>query len=352
MRVHLKGTHTVRKTLSSGREVAYHYAWRGGPRLKGEPGTPEFVASYNAAIAKRKQPPEGAVFSLIATFRSSREYLSRAPRTQLDYAHHLKTIENEFGTFPLAGLSDKRARGIFKGWRDKLALKSLRQADYAWSVLARVFSVALDRGMIEVNPCLNGGRLYKADRTEAVWNEDEETAFLERAPRHLHLALILALWTGQRQGDLLNLTWSNYDGRYIRLRQGKTRRKVTIPVGAPLKAALDAEKAARRGALILLTIKGTRWTANGFSSSWRKACARVGIAEVTFHDTRGTAVTRLAAAGATEAEIATITGLALSDVRAIMDAHYLSRDIGLADSAIAKLETRTIPVNRPVNQST
>ena len=33
-----------------------------------------------------------------------------------------------------------------------------------------------------------------------------------RAPAHLHLPLLLALWTGQRQGDLLRLPWSAYDG--------------------------------------------------------------------------------------------------------------------------------------------
>ena len=56
---------------------------------------------------------------------------------------------------------------------------------------------------------------------------------------HLQLALLLALWTGQRQGDLLRLPWSAYDGSYIRLRQSKTGARVVIPVGAPLKAALD-----------------------------------------------------------------------------------------------------------------
>src|SRR5262249_35563126 len=47
---------------------------------------------------------------------------------------------------------------------------------------------------------------------------------------------------------------------------------------------------------------------------------------LTFHDLRGTAVTRLAIAGATEAEIATITGHSLRSVRAILDTHYLARD--------------------------
>ena len=53
---------------------------------------------------------------------------------------------------------------------------------------------------------------------------------------------------------------------------------------------------------------------------------------------RGTAVSRLAVAGCTEAEIATITGHALSEVRSILDKHYFSRDPALAVSAIRKLE--------------
>jgi hypothetical protein len=32
-------------------------------------------------------------------------------------------------------------------------------------------------------------------------------------------AELLALWTGQRQGDLLRLPWSAYDGARIRLQQ-------------------------------------------------------------------------------------------------------------------------------------
>ena len=60
-----------------------------------------------------------------------------------------------------------------------------------------------------------------------------------------------------------------------------------------------------------------------------------------FNDLRGTAVTRLALVGCTEAEIAAITGHSLRDVRSILDAHYLHRDPALADSAITKLERRT-----------
>jgi integrase len=150
------------------------------------------------------------------------------------------------------------------------------------------------------------------------------------------MPLLLALWTGQRQGDLLRLPWSAYDGSTIRLKQSKTGARVEIPVGAPLKAALDATT--KRGPIILTSTEARPWTPDGFRASWGKACKRAGIADVTFNDLRGTAVTRLALVGCSEAEIATITGHSLRDVRSILDAHYLHRDIELARTAITKLE--------------
>jgi integrase len=224
-------------------------------------------------------------------------------------------------------------------WRDRLALRSRRQADYAWQVFARILSWAEDRGLVVANPCVRGGRLYRAMRTEKVWTDDDEANFLEKAPPHLHLPLMLALWTGQRQGDLLRLVWSAYDGRTIRLRQQKTGARVVIPVGAPLKAMLD--RTVKRSTQILVNSDGQPWTPDGFRASWRKACARAGVVDLTFHDMRGTAVSRLALAGCSEMEIATLTGHSLRDVGAIMDAHYLNRDPALAESAIRKLESRT-----------
>ena len=56
---------------------------------------------------------------------------------------------------------------------------------------------------------------------------------------------------------------------------------------------------------------------------------KASAAGLTFHDLRGTAVTRLAISGCTPAEIATITGHSLGDVATILDRHYLSRDMKL-----------------------
>jgi integrase len=315
------------------------YAWKGGPPLRGEPGTPEFIASYNEAVARKVVPPRGTLLSVLQGYQASDDFTGLAPRSRSDYVGKIKLIEKEFGDFPLSALTDNRTRGIFKQWRERLALSSRRQADYTWVVLARVLSWGMDRGLVAANPCARGGRLYRGSRAEKIWTDADEVAFLERAPAHLHLALLLALWTGQRQGDLLRLPWSAYNGTHIRLRQSKGGTRVVIPVGAPLKAALDA--APKRSPIMLTTAYGKPWTPDGFRASWGKACKRAAVIGVTFHDLRGTAVTRLAIAGCTEAEIATITGHSLRSVRAIIDTHYLNRDPVLAESAIRKLETRT-----------
>ena len=337
MRVHLKGIHKgPTKTLADGSKRTYWYAWKGGPPLRGEEGTPEFHASYNEAVARKVATPQGTLQSPLRAFQASAEFSGLRERTRLDYVKQIKTIEKDLGDYPLSGLTDRRTRGIFMAWRDRLAVNSRRQADYAWQVLRRVLSWSLDRGLVLANPCERGGRLYRGSRADKIWTDEHEAAFLKSAPAYLHLRLLLALWTGQRQGDLLRLPWSAYDGTHIRLRQSKGGKPIKVLVGAPLKAALDVAK--KHGPLILTNSRGRPWRSHSFQAAWGIAMRKAGIVGVTSHDLRGTAVTRLALVESTEAQIATITGHSLSDVKSILDANYLHRDPMLAENAIRKLE--------------
>src|SRR6266700_8027673 len=68
-RIRLKGLNSATKVLADGRRVTYWYAWRGGPQLRGEPGTPEFVASYNEAVARKVVPPRGQLVSVLQGYQ-------------------------------------------------------------------------------------------------------------------------------------------------------------------------------------------------------------------------------------------------------------------------------------------
>jgi integrase len=324
--------------LATGETRLYFYAWRGGPRIDAEPGTPDFIRLYHEAHAWLRRPRAGTLMTLIAEFKASAEFRQLSTSSIRSYNSYIKLIENEFGDLPLAALEDRRIRGEFKVWRDRFA-NTPRKADYVCLTLSRILAFSKDRGLIASNPCEGGGRLYSVDRTDKVWRDEDVAAFLAIAAPELALAMMLALWTGQRQGDLLRLPWSAYDGNHIRLRQSKTGRRITVPVGEPLRLLLD--RTVRRSPLVLATTRGKPWTSDGFRTSWAKACAKAGITGLTFHDLRGSAVVRLALADATVPQIATFTGHSLRDVEAILDAHYLGRDVKLAEIAVMKLETRT-----------
>jgi hypothetical protein len=153
MRIRLKGLNSITKKLANGTRRTYWYAWKSGPPLRGEPGTPEFIASYNEAATRKTAAPQGVLLSVLQSYQVSGDFLGLAPRTRADYIKHIKAIEKEYGNFPLSGLTDRRARGMFMAWRDKLALRSRRQADYTWQVLALILAWGLDRGLILANPC-------------------------------------------------------------------------------------------------------------------------------------------------------------------------------------------------------
>jgi hypothetical protein len=105
-------------------------------------------------------------------------------------------------------------------------------------------------------------------------------------------------------------------------------------VGAPLKAALDATK--RRSPIILTNLDGQPWMVRLLI---RQGLQTARILGLTFNDLRGSAVTRFALAGCTEAQIATITGHSLRDVRSILyNNNYLHRDPALGEAAIRNLE--------------
>ena len=334
MRVPLKGIHRVKARLASGATASYCYAWRGGPRLVGEPGSPEFLASYTAAHASRRQPDSSSFHSIIAGYKVSQDFEKLEPRTKADYLQHIARIETKFGDLPLAALDDARVTRDFLDWRDSMA-RSPRQADYGWQVLMKLLSWARARGLTLYRPPERIERLYHADRSQKIWGEQHIAAFMGVVSEPLQRALVLALETGQRQGDLLVLPWSSYDGSWIRLRQSKTGRAVNIPVTRRLRAVLDNTK--RTSTVILTNSRGLAWKPNTFRRMWGIATKKAKVSGLTFHDLRGTAVTRLAEAECSHAEIASITGHSMRDVGAILD-KYLARTDKIALAAIAKLE--------------
>lgn len=326
--VRLSGVHVVK---AKGR--AYHYAWRGGPRLPGEPGTPAYMAAYNAAHASRKAPIKGTFSEIITAYKRSPAYTKLGAHTTRAYAKHLDAITDRWGTLPIVALNDPKIRKHFLDWQDEMAATP-RTADMAIGVLKRVLRWALTRVLVTSNEAEPIERLHSADKSDAIWTAGDLTAFKAHASKELAWAVELAMLTGLRQSDLIKLAWGRREGDAFTLLTSKRNRWVTIPITPACEALLG--RIEKRGPVILTTHRGKKpWTADGLRSSFKAACDLAGVKR-TFHDLRRTAATNLVAAGLDASQVAAIMGWSEADVEA-MKRKYVSRSAVVA-AVLAKLE--------------
>ncbi|MBB3910505.1 tyrosine-type recombinase/integrase [Sphingomonas desiccabilis] len=356
MRVPLRGVYASRKKLADGTRRTYYFL-RGFGALKPQdgdeaaefaPGTPAFMRAYHAAIqAPRIARTHGTLQAIIDGYQRSPQYLKLAPRTKRDYDAALLRIGERFGDHPLAVIEDPKIRVRFLQWRDDRAKTSARQADALLGVLRIVIEWGRDRGLLMHNHATRPKKVYKADRADKLWLPPDIAALREVAEPEIRLAFELALGTGQRKGDLLELPWTAYDGQRIRLRQAKRKRMIDMPVTQSLKALLDAQP---RTAKTILTRNGKPWGKVNFDHRWRETVVKAGRDGLHFHDLRGTACTILAQAGATPSEIAAMLGWTVSTVARMLDL-YQAMTASLSDSAVAKLEARNAQLRNEVRNT-
>lgn len=230
--IDLPGINKVTKRLANGKTKLYYYHRATGKRLRGEPGSETFWIDYHDAerIAPRDT---GTVAELIRLYLNSPKFAEAGPLTrsrgrkkrnwstplklgtQREYKRMLTALEEEFGTMPIAALAAPRVRGKFIDYQEEFGMVHPREADNRLMVLSAVFSYAFHKSRIARNPLLGFKRMYDGDRSDIIWLPDDVDRFMKEAPIELQCALILAMHTGQRYGDLVRLRWSDYDGEYI-----------------------------------------------------------------------------------------------------------------------------------------
>lgn len=319
-KVDIKG---IAKVTAKG--TTYYYAWRGGPRLRGKPGSPEFMQSYQEAIEDRRATNTDRFRALVTLYKASKDYDKLAPSTKVNWSSWLDRIGDYFGELRIAQFDrPDKIRPVIRRWRNKWA-DTPRTADYGMQVLSRVLSHAVDPlGKIAGNPCDGIKRLYDTDRSEIIWT-DADIAELKRAggsrkiegetrelpcSAELANAIDLAAFTGLRLGDLIRLAWSHVGEDAIVIRTGKSRhrREAIIPIYDDLRAVLD--RIPKLATTVLTSARRQPWTQSGLSSAVQRAkdAAKWNERDLHFHDLRGTAVTKFYVAGLPIRVIAEIMG--------------------------------------------
>jgi integrase len=293
------------------------------------------MREYIELTAERNQDPvKGCLGELINEYKASPDFENLADSTKEINGYSIKRIMDRYFDFPLQALSEKGARREFMQWRNDLAKeRGLAAADRAMSILKRILQYGINMEMIDTHPLKDVNKVYSGSRKDIIWTDLDIEKLKAIDNEKITQALILGLWTGQRQGDLLKLRWNAYDGHTLSVEQSKTKTYVRVKVSAELKTMLDSME---RTAVTILTNQAGKPWGSGFKSSWRKACDRAGIGDLHFHDLRGTFVTLAWRNGATIEEISDVTGHSIKDAERIIRKHYL-----VSGGAVEKIESRT-----------
>lgn len=303
VKVDLKG---IAKVTAKGR--TYWYAWRGGPRLRGQPGSPEFHGSYNEAIEARRIPEPGRFRALITRYRDSADYKNLAPATRKNWSPWLDRIGSYFGDLRIAQFDrPEKIRKVIRVWRNKWSATP-RTADYGMQVLSRVLAFAVEQGNIAGNPCMGIPQLYSSDRSEIIWTESDIVAVKQKCSAEMANAVDLASHTGLREGDLLRLSWTHIGDDAITLSTGKSRghREAIIPLYDALRGVL--ERIPKRATTVLTNSDGRPWKIGAFATGFVRVKRKAGLVDLHFHDLRGTAATKFYLANLSRREIAEILG--------------------------------------------
>lgn len=342
MQVRLDGIHHVKRKLADGTIRHHYYAWRGGPAIKAAPHTPAFAFEFARHHEDARKVPTLTLADLVDQFTGPErarnvDFLRMAETTQRDHLYAFGIIKAEWPRLPVKFTQDGKFKGIIKAWHRSFAANP-RKADKLLFSLSKVFSYAIDSGIIDKNPVTGIGRLYSGSRRESVWSAAQIATMRANAPAHLLLPFEIAIMTGQRQGDILALSWKSYDGVHIAVEQSKGKKRLRVKVHARLKAMLDALP---KDTLRICTNSRSRpWTKDGFKTSWGKLCDALRIKGVTFHDLRGTFITARAKEGSSVEDIARISGHSTSEVKSVLEKHYLADDQDASDAVIISMEKR------------
>jgi len=303
VKVNLKG---IAKVTAKGH--TYWYAWRGGPRLRGQPGSPEFHASYNEAIEARRIPEPERVRALVTRYRDSADYKSLAASTRKNWSPWLDRIASYFGDLRIAQFDrPEKIRKVIRVWRNKWA-NTPRTADYGMQVLSRVLAFSVEQGDIAGNPCKGIPQLYSSDRSEAIWTDSDIVALKQRCSPEMADAVDLASHTGLREGDLLRLSWTHIGDDAIVMATGKSRgrREAIIPLYDGLRRVI--QRIPKRATTVLVNSDGRPWKVGAFATGFVRVKRKAGLGDLHFHDLRGTAATKFYLANLSNREIAEILG--------------------------------------------
>jgi len=292
--------------------VRFRRKGQAGYYFKATPWTAEFMAEYQACLAKEAAPKleigasrsaPGTFSALIAAYYGSPEFLRLKETTRSAYRNMIEKFRDEHGNKRVATLERQHIKAIIG--------KKATTPAYANNLLDRLKGLmrfAVEIGLRKDNPTIGMRGFKEGSEGFHSWTEEEIKLFEARHPigTKARLAMALLLYTGQRRSDVVVMGRQHVAEGRIAVCQQKTAARLQIPILPELAAVLAAT--ACPNLTFLTTEYGKPFSPAGFGNWFRDRCNEAGLKECSAHGLRKAASRRLAEAGCTNQQIKAITG--------------------------------------------
>lgn len=163
-------------------------------------------------------------------------------------------------------------------------------------LLKRMFNLAIEEGYLEEN-VIRKVKLFseKDNLKERILTEDEERKLMDNCTETLKPIIAIALNTGMRRAEILNLTWSqiDFEARKIKVEKTKSGKVRYIPINEIINISLRRLKTENGQSPFVFFNPETKLPYQDMKTTFKRACRISGIKGLRFHDLRHTFASRL-----------------------------------------------------------
>ncbi len=240
-------------------------------------------------------------------------------RSVKDTLRHLDYWKTRFGAFALIHITPEliaKERILFSTTPSASGRKRTSSTVNRYTAsLSALFSYAIRQlRWIDESPCAHLQKLKENPGRDRILSEQEIESLLpicrqSRSP-YLYCIVLISLTTGARQGEILNLEWSDVDFENCLafLRETKNGRPRSIPLVGPVIDELKRLHQLRHSLKLLVFASKTAFGRIDIKKAWQTALRKAGIVNCRAHDMRHTFATLAAAQGASNLELGTAMG--------------------------------------------
>jgi hypothetical protein len=281
--------------------------------------------------------------ALIDAFHEHEAFTSLAASTRRGYEASATMVKAAWAFDLPAELTTPDAQQAIDGLGETPATANQFRA-----YLSRLMKWGIPRGFCTSNPVQFTEKIPGTEPWKP-WPEWAWEILVEHAPINLLLPAVSALFTGQRQGDVLLMPRPRESDQTIEVRAQKTDSTVWVPIHSAYRPWI--EKAPKGDAVQLhLGVKGMPYeTTDGFRADWQRLMNTEPFKpfrenRLVFHGIRKNAVINLLEVGCTETQVGAICNMSEEMVR-----HY-GREVRirvLARDGMKLLENRWSEVRQP-----